>query len=76
MPSPVRSFGIVPFTLYRRFLNKDSLFVYNNLTDNKLVLGDTDWDGSHRKVIGSYADAAVREGHLALRPYESIVYRP
>ena len=60
---------------YRRFLDQDELFVFNNLTGKEVALAGTPWTAEYRKVIGNYADIAVKDGCLVLRPYESIVYR-
>ena len=60
---------------YRRFLGKDELFVFNNLTGKEVLLTDTPWTAESEKVIGNYADIAVKDGYLVLRPYESIVYQ-
>lgn len=59
---------------YRRFLGKDEMLVYNNLTEETIMLDDA-YRADSQKVIGNYADTEVRDGHLILRPYESIVYR-
>lgn len=61
---------------YRRSLGGDTLLVFNNLTDKEVALADAPWTGGCRKVLGNYADTAVKAGHLVLRPYESIVYQP
>lgn len=58
---------------YRRFLDGDELFVFNNLTGKEIVL-DTFCLEGFQKVLGNYEDAALRENHLVLRPYESIAY--
>ena len=59
---------------YRRFLEGDELFVFNNLTGSEIALPNTPWTAECKKVIGNYDDVAVEDGHLVLRPYESIVY--
>ena len=60
---------------YRRFLGGDELLVFNNLTEKEILLSDTPWTGNCKKVIGNYADAAVKEGRLVLRPYKSIAFQ-
>ena len=59
---------------YRRFLDRDELLVFNNLTGKEVAL-DTPRITDCKKVIGNYADVLIKEGQLILRPYESIVYR-
>lgn len=60
---------------YRRSLDSDELLVYNNLTDSEVVLEDTFWTDHCKRVIGNYPNVAVKDRHLVLRPYESIVWK-
>lgn len=61
---------------YRRFLDENDLYVFNNLTEKEAALDGTAWTENCKKVLGNYADTAVKEGRLTLRPYESIVFQP
>ena len=61
---------------YRRFLDGDGLFVYNNLTGNAVVLTGAAWTAGCKKLIGNYDGAKTESGHLVLRPYETIAFRP
>lgn len=61
---------------YRRFLDGDELLVFNNLTGEEVELNNTPWTESSKIVIGNYLDAAVKDGRLTLRPYESIAFQP
>ena len=60
--------------VYSRSLDGDELLVWNNLTGKEIAL-DTIWLDGFKKVIGNYEGAALKDGHLVLRPYESMVYR-
>lgn len=66
--------GQVGIFAYLRSLDDDELWIFNNLTGKEIML-DTLWLDGFQKVIGNYEGAALKEGHLVLRPYESIVYR-
>ena len=59
---------------YCRFLGGDELYVYNNLTGKETELPNASWTGKCKKVFGNYDGVSVKDGHLVLRPYESIVY--
>lgn len=59
---------------YCRFLEGNKLYVYNNLTGKETELPNISWTGECKKVLGNYDGASVKDGHLVLRPYESIVY--
>ena len=59
---------------YCRFLGGDELYVYNNLTGKETELPNASWTGKCKKVFGDYDGVSVKDGHLVLRPYESIVY--
>lgn len=59
---------------YCRFLDGNKLYVYNNLTGKETELPNISWTGECKKVLGNYDGASVKDGHLVLRPYESIVY--
>ena len=61
---------------YRRSLDSDELLVYNNLTGGEVLLEDTAWTDYCTKMIGNYPDVMLKDGHLVLRPYESLVFRP
>ena len=60
---------------YRRFVEGDELFVFNNLTGKEITLNDTLWVANCKKVIGNYGDILAKDGQLTLRPYESIAFR-
>ena len=64
--------GVPGVLAYRRFLGKDEMLVYNNLTGETITLDDA-CRADGQKIIGNYADTGVWDGRLILRPYESIV---
>ena len=58
---------------YRRTLGSEQIAVINNLTDETLEMGELPWTAAPVRVIGNYPGMELRNGHLVLRPYESVV---
>lgn len=61
---------------YRRSLDGDDLFVYNNLTGKEIALTNVAWTAGCRTLIGNYGNVKAEADHLVLRPYETIAFRP
>ena len=58
---------------YRRTLGTEQIAVINNLTAQTLEVDDLPWADTPVRVMGNYPVMELRDGHLALRPYESVV---
>ena len=81
--TPVLSEGQIAFLCqdqnevlaYRRFLDDDSLYIFNNLSDKTLSLDEVTWTDACEPVLGNYSSPLTDGGRLLLRPYETVVCR-
>lgn len=58
---------------YRRTLGLEQIAVINNLTDEILEVDELLWTAAPVRMIGNYPGMELCNGHLVLRPYESVV---
>lgn len=58
---------------YRRTLGAEQIAVINNLAGQTLEVDELPWMEMPVRVIGNYPGMELCNGHLVLRPYESVV---